>query len=262
VILWSPSSWSVWKECPHKYYLLKTNGMGTPFAEKDPALCRLALPGLFVDRMLQFWLHRAIFVDTKWLTENSEIVWRMVSTELGSRWSNLEEESSIKEESLTGLDTAVRMLRELDLERHTIMVQPGFIEGISPEFGITGAADLLLVPPGKAAATLIDFKNAHRRERMTRDQLVIYQVGLTRKLAITIERAGYLLYNPRIEDWKWFRISHAQEQNYLLKLAEATEEVKAGHFEPRWNHFTCVRFCDVRSGCEVFQELVGRRQFK
>jgi hypothetical protein len=186
----------------------------------------------------------------------------MVTNELGSRWSSLAEESFIKEESLTGLTTAVRMLRELDLERHTIMVQPGFIERISPEFGITGAADLLLVPPGKAAATLIDFKNAHRRERMTRDQLVIYQVGLTRKLSITIEKAGYLLYNPRIKDWKWFRISHSQEQKYLLKLAEATEEVKLGHFDPRWNHFTCVRFCDVRFSCEVFQKLVGRRQFK
>lgn len=262
MILWSPTSWSVWKECPRKFQLRKVQRIQTPFAARDPILARLSVPGLFVDRMLQFWLHRKKFADTEWLGVNAEMVWKMISSEAGSRWLSAAEEDSVKQEAMTGLQTAVRLLQELPLNNVAIQVQPSFIERIDCEFGITGAADVLLLPLSNRPATLIDFKNAHRRGRMTRDQLVIYQVGLTRKLAITIEKAGYLLYNPRIEDWKWFRISQSQEQKYLMKLAEATEEVKAGHFEPRWNHFTCVRFCDVRSGCEVFQELIGRRRPK
>lgn len=190
------------------------------------------------------------------------MVWRMVSSEVAPSWTHPAQEVAIRDEAIQGLATAIRMLCDLPLGEVKLLIQPGFMERIDDEFGITGAADLLLLPPASRPATLIDFKNAHRRERMTRDQLVIYQLGLTRKLSISIEKAGYLLYNPRIEDWKWFRISQAQEQKYLQRLAEATEEVKAGHFDPRWNHFTCVRFCDVRFSCEVFQEIVGRRQFR
>ena len=188
------------------------------------------------------------------------MVWRMVSSEASPSWMQPAQEMAVRDEAIQGLNTAIRKLSELPLAESTLLIQPGFMEPIDSEFGITGAADLLLLPQGDRAGILIDFKNAHRRERMTRDQLVIYQIGLTRKLSVRIEKAGYLLYNPRIEDWKWFRISQAQEQKYLQKLAEATEDLKAGKFDPRWNHFTCVRFCDVRSGCEVFQELVGRRQ--
>jgi hypothetical protein len=190
------------------------------------------------------------------------MVWRMVSSEVAPQWTHPFEEEDIRDEATQGLATALRLLHDLHLSEARLLIQPGFMERIDNEFGITGAADLLILPRDQQPGTLIDFKNAHRRERMTRDQLVIYQLGLTRKLSISIEKAGYLLYNPRIEAWKWFRISQAQEQKYLKRLAEATEEVKAGHFDPRWNHFTCVRFCDVRSSCEVFQRLVGRRKVK
>jgi hypothetical protein len=255
--IWSPTSWSLWKECPRKYQLRKLERVQTPFTDRDPVLANLSIPGLFVDRMLQLWLHRREFEDLDWLQENSEMIWRMISSEAVPRWSSASEEETIKHEAMAGLATAVRMLRELLLEDDKLLIQPGFMERTTPDFGITGAGDLLIVR-ADTSATLIDFKNAHRRERMTRDQLVIYQVGLGRKLGIKIDRAGYLLYNPRLECWKWFRISPAQEEKYMRRLAEATEAVKAGRFEPRWNHFTCVRFCDVRFSCEVFQRLVGK----
>jgi hypothetical protein len=262
MLIWSPSSWSLWKECPRKFSLRRLERPRSPFAARDPALARLSVPGLFVDRVLQLWLHRGEFGNTEWIQQNTDMVWRMVSSEVAPRWTHPAQEVAIRDEAIQGLTTAIRMLSDFPLAEEKLLVQPGFMERIDDEFAITGAADLLLLPPGNRPAILIDFKNAHRRERMTRDQLVIYQLGLTRKLSISIEKAGYLLYNPRIQDWKWFKISHAQEQKYLQRLAEATEEVKAGHFDPHWIYFTCVRCCDVRSGCEVFQELVGRRQFK
>jgi hypothetical protein len=257
MILWSPSSWSIWKECPRKYQLRKLERVQTPFADRDPVLANLSVPGLFVDKMLQLWLHRREFSDTGWLRDNSEMIWRLVSSEAKPKWSGTTEEESIRQEATAGLTNAVKMLQELFLEDDELLVQPGFMERITPDFGITGAADLLVVRSDHDSV-LIDFKNAHRRERMTRDQLVIYQVGLGRKLGIRIDRAGYLLFNPRLQAWKWFRISRSQEEKYMQRLAEATKGLKAGRFEPNWNHFTCIRFCDVRYSCEIFQRLVGR----
>lgn len=257
MILWSASSWSLWKECPRKYQLRKIGRTMSPFVDRDPVLACLSVPGLFVDKMLQLWLHRGVFGDTAWLQENAEMVWRMVSSETKPKWSSALEESRIKKEAMSGLRTATKLVMELLREDDELLVQPGFMEQLSEDFGITGAADLLIVRRN-SGSVLIDFKNAHRRERMTRDQLVIYQVGLTRKLGIKLDRAGYLLFNPRLECWKWFRISPAQEEKYLRRLEMATREVKAGCFEPRWNHFTCMRFCDVRFSCEVYQGIVGK----
>jgi hypothetical protein len=259
VIIWSPTSWSLWKDCPRKFQLRRLERAQTPFADRDPILANLSVPGLFVDRMLQLWLHRRMFGDTGWLGDNAEMVWRLISSEAKPQWSSAAEADSFKREAIAGLETAVRMLRELQIDEDQLLVQPGFMERITGDFSITGAADLLIISSDRRA-TLIDFKNAHRRERMTRDQLVIYQVGLSRKLSIGIDRAGYLLFNPRIEAWKWFKISQTQEEKYMQKLAKATELVQAGRFDPKWNYFTCARFCDVRFQCEMFQRVAGRRK--
>ena len=241
MITWSPSSWTLWKECPHKYYLRKIDRKEQRFAERDPALAKLAVPGLFVDRMLQLWLYRNSLHDKDWLQDNMRMVWSMVCNEMNPKWASTEEEAETRDEATQGLQTAVEMLSELRPDRYDLLIQPSFLEQISRNLGITGAADLLLVERDRQAGLLIDFKNAHRRERMTRDQLIIYQIGLTRKLSVKVERAGYLLYNPRLQQWKWFKISTAQEEKLLVKLEEATEDVEAARFEPRWNHFTCIK---------------------
>lgn len=124
------------------------------FLERDPVLAKLSVPGLFVDRMLQFWLHRGLFDDSKWLAENSEMVWRMVSSEVRPRWSDPREEEALKADAVQVLGTAVRILTELELEGQKIPVQPSFAERITPAvfslcvlFGISCIFDGVSEPP-------------------------------------------------------------------------------------------------------------------
>ena len=124
------------------------------------------------------------------------------------------------------------------------------------------AARNRLVDKSTNEATLIDFKNSHSRERVTKDQLVIYQIGLEKSRDVKISRGGYLLYNPRLQEWKWFKLYDGFRRQLLQRLAEATEDVQRKEFPHKWNSFTCMRFCDVRFSCEMFQSMTagsGRR---
>jgi hypothetical protein len=154
--------------------------------------------------------------------------------------------------------TAVRMIDELVPENFHLHIQPTFFENITDKYSITGSADLLMTEKTTGESILIDFKNAHRRTRITKDQLLIYQIGLKCKMPLNIVRAGYLFYNPRLEQWKWFKLGPTYEEKMLAKLAQATEEVRQGKFDFIWNNFTCPRFCDVRFSCELFQSISGK----
>jgi len=259
MIIWSPSSWELWKTCPAKYRIKKIEKWQRPNLKEDTHYAKLAVPGLVVDKMLQLWLHRKKFHDKVWLNDNIEMVWSLVENEINPRWTCEEEIQTIKEETWSGLNTAIRMLEELDIDKYDLWVQPTFFENISTAFSITGSADLLMVEKTSGNGLLIDFKNAHRRARITKDQLTIYKIGLTKKASFNIAKAGYLLYNPRVEEWKWFKLSKAIENKLLERLAEATEDVISQQFDYKWNYFTCTRFCDVRIHCEMFQQLIGRK---
>ena len=150
------------------------------------------------------------------------------------------------------------MLKELSPEKYSLFPQPSFFEQVTDDFALTGSADLLMGDDSTNEAILIDFKNAHSRERMTKDQLVIYQIGLERTTQYTIHKAGYLLFNPRLRQWKWFDLRSHYREKLLCRLKEATEELLKGEIAFNWNHYTCTRFCDVRFACDMFRHHVGK----
>jgi hypothetical protein len=257
-IIWSPSSWDLWKTCPAKYRIKKVERWQRPDLKEDSNFAKLAIPGIAVDKMLQFWLHRKQFDDKGWLTQNFDMVWSMTENEIKPRWISDKEIDEVKAETITGLLTAVRMLEELVLDNYDLRIQPTFFEKITEDFSIAGSADLLMIEKITQKALLIDFKNAHRRQRITKDQLTIYQIGLNRKEPVNIVKAGYLFFNPRLEQWKWFKLGKDHENKIIDKLIDATTEVQNQTFEYAWNHYTCTRFCDVRFYCEMFQQLLGK----
>ena len=259
MIVWSPSSWTLWKTCPAKYRIKKLERWRRPDIKEDRNSAKLAVPGLVVDKLLQFWLHRNQFDDKSWLGENFDMVWSLVCNEIHPEWWCEEESDGAREETRVGLNNAIRMLEELELGRYDLHIQPTFFEKITEDFSIAGSADLLMVEKQSQHALLVDFKNAHRRENITKDQLIIYQIGLNKKNPLNIVKAGYLMYNPRLVQWKWFRLGIAQENKLLEKLSQATIEVSQGKFDYIWNNFTCTRFCDVRFSCEMFQQLHKNR---
>jgi hypothetical protein len=206
------------------------------------------------------WIHRNQFDDKQWLQDNFQMFWRMVLNDVKPKWSELEA-IAVEEETKMGLRSAIRMLEEFDLQKYTLIVQPNFFEKITEEFSIAGAADLLLVEHDSNKTILIDFKNSHTRERLTKDQLLLYQIGLKKCTPYSFIRSGYLMFNPRLSDWKWFKMNEQHEKRLIDKLIEATAKVKKGEFDYRWNHFSCLRFCEVRFGCAMFQKLLGRNRF-
>lgn len=259
MVVWSPSSWSLWKSCPAKYRIKKVERWRRPDLREDTEFVKLTIPGIVVDKMLQLWLHRNQFSNKTWLDDNFDMVWAMVNSEVKPTWSSAEEVRRIKDESIKGLFTAVRLLDELHLEKFELYIQPSFFEKMTEEFSITGAADLLLIEKGTTNGLLLDFKNAHRRQNVTKDQLILYKLGLTRTMPLNITKAGYLMFNPRLEQWKWFKMHKVFEDQLLEKLSLATQAVNQRQFDYRWNYFTCARFCDVRFSCEMFQQLMGKR---
>ncbi len=256
--IWSPSSWDLWKKCPAKYRIKHLERWKVSGQRRDTAFAKLAIPGLVVDKLLQFWLIRKEFDNTDWLADNFEMIWALVEQDASPKWSSDDELGAVMKETMSGLDTAVRMLRGLDLKNYQLIPQATFHEQITDSFSITGSADLLMVHSESKDALLIDFKNAHSRERMTKDQLVIYQMGLEQSRGLKINRGGYLLFNPRLEQWKWFDLHPRFRARLVGKLTEATEDLLKGEFAFHWNRFTCMRFCEVRFSCELFLHAVGR----
>jgi len=256
MMIWSPSSWSLWKQCPAKYRIGHIERYEHLDEERDTAYAKLAVPGLVVDKLLELWLHRGEFQDINWPKAQFRMAWSMMESEKQVGWNSDEERLAVVTETKMGLATALTMLSTLELEKYQLFPQASFFQKITKEFAITGRADLLMVDPKNSEGTLIDFKNAHSRQRMTKDQLVIYQMGLEQAKGIKIKRGGYLLFNPRLEAWKWFTLHDGFKQRYLMRLLEATEDVQRGDFPYNWNQFTCVRFCDVRYSCELFRKLI------
>jgi hypothetical protein len=262
MIIWSPSSWDLWKKCPTKYRIKKLERWQHPDLKEDTTYAKLAIPGLTVDRILQFWIYRNRFNDKTWLEDNFEMFWQMVLNEIKPKWSELES-IAIREETILGLKTAIHMLEGIELQKYSLLVQPSFFEKITDEFSIAGSADLLLIEPDSNNAILIDFKNSHSRERLTKDQLLFYQIGLKKSVPYNFIRSGYLMFNPRLEEWKWFNLTNeVHEQRLIAKLTEATVKVNQAEFDCRWNHFSCARYCEVRFGCPMFQKLLGRNRFR
>ena len=261
MIIWSPSSWDLWKKCPTKYRIKIVERWQHPELKLDQTFSKLAVPGLTIDRILQFWIHRNQFDDKQWLQDNFEMFWRIVLNEIKPKWSELESIAT-KEETQLGLQCAVHMLEQLGYSNYSFVVQPNFFEKINDDFCIAGAADLLLVEPNTTKAILIDFKNSHSRARLTKDQLLFYQIGLKKCTPYLFVRSGYLMFNPRLEEWKWFKINEKHEQCLIDKLSEATVKVNNGQFDYRWNYFSCPRYCEIRFGCPMFQKLLGRNRFR
>ena len=256
---WSPSSWELWKQCPAKYRIKRLTFGSRPYPKEDRSLAKLAVPGLVVDRLLQLWLCRQQFDDTAWLDDNFEMIWNLVPQEHQPKWASSEEMELSRLETIGGMKIAVAMLSEFDLSDYSILTQPSFREQITSEFSIAGSADLLLVNKASNEATLIDFKNAHSRERMTKDQLLIYQIGLTNMFTL-FKRCGYLLFNPRVQEWKWFTFTPDHKAALIEKLSQATRHVERQEFDYNWNLFSCTRFCEVRFACEKFQQLIGKQR--
>ena len=261
MVIWSASTWNLWKQCPTKFRIKKIEKWQHPELKEDQTYAKLAVPGLVVDRMLQFWIHRNQFDDKEWLDDNFKMFWRMVLNDVKPKWCE-SEAIAIEEETKLGLRTAIHMLEELDLSQYTLLVQPNFFEKVTDDYAIAGAADLLLVERDSTNAILIDFKNSHTRERLTKDQLLFYQIGLKKCLPYSIVKSGFLMFNTRVEDWKWFKLDERHELKLIDKLSEATAKVVKEEFDYRWNHFSCVRYCEVRFGCPMFQKLLGRNRFK
>lgn len=261
MIIWSPSSWSLWKQCPTKYRIKQVERWKFPRPQSDGVLSKLAIPGLVVDKLLQLWLHRNEFDDKEWFKHNFDMIWSMVTEEIVPTWSE-EEKVMTKKETILGLGNAVKMIDDLQLTRYRFITQASFFERLNDDVAITGAADLLLIEETRNAGILVDFKNNHSRPRVTKDQLLIYQLGLEFKLSVDIERGGYLMYNPRLNSWKWFKLHPVHKQRMIEKLIQASELVSKKEFDFRWNQFTCLRFCEVRFSCELFQSHIKKPSYR
>jgi hypothetical protein len=128
MIIWSSSSWNLWKKCPAKYRIRKVERWLRPNLKEDTDFAKLSIPGLVVDRMLQFWLHRKRFNEQSWLTDNFEMVWSLVESEIHPLWKNDNEIGEVKAETLSGLFNAIRMLNEIELDKYHLRIQPSFFQ--------------------------------------------------------------------------------------------------------------------------------------
>lgn len=260
MIVWSPSSWALWKQCPMKYKIKKINRWTEPKRKKDHFLMNLAVPGLVVDRLIQLWFYRNKLEDCIWFEDSFEMIWNEVYHQTHPRWENDTQLNNARNETWEGLKNCVEMLYSLDLPTYSIFPQVSFFEPIEDKpFALTGAADLLLVSKQNDTAILIDLKNAHYREKVTKDQLIIYKLGIEQSWGIHINQVGYLLFNPRVKDWKWFTISPAIQNKLINNIAKATLQVQNEEFDYKWNFYGCPRFCDARFSCDKFQKLIEKK---
>lgn len=251
MIVWSPSSYTLWKQCPVKYKIKKIERWEKPNRKRDHHLMRLVVPGLVVDQLIQLWFYRGNY-DTDWLDKNFNMIWNKVVSEIRPKWESDDEMMEKLQESKDGLTNAVALLHTLNLDSYAAIIQPSFFEAITDLFSITGAADLILTSKKDGSSLLIDLKNSYNRNKVTKEQLILYQIGIEKKYGLDIQKSGYCLFNPRVNAWKWFKPNEQHKTNLLLKLNDATDLVLTEKFEHNWNFYSCPRYCEARFGCDKF----------
>lgn len=256
-VIWSPSSWALWKKCPESYRLGKLERWSDPYRKKDHSLAKLAVPGLTVDKILQYWFHRNDPDDLEFFNhENFSMFWEAVIYRQRPYWSSDDELKLIFEESWQGLQNAVNLIRSLDLHQYDTYPQVWFHERLSDTVEITGAPDLMLRHKGSGECMIIDFKNSHsRNNRLTAEPLYMYLMGLEKSLGEQFSKLSYCYFNPRINGWHHYRVYESKKKALIKKLEIATNQVLEREFKTKYIEFSCSRFCSVRWSCPTYQSI-------
>ena len=67
MIVWSPSSYALWKQCPVKYKIKKIERWEKPNRKRDHHLMRLVVPGLVVDQLNSYGFTKEIMIRVGWI---------------------------------------------------------------------------------------------------------------------------------------------------------------------------------------------------
>ncbi len=260
-VIWSPSSWALWKTCPEKYRLKKFERWSDPYRKTDKTLAKLAVPGLVVDKIMKYWLYRNDPDDIDFFDHLTfAMFWESVIDAKKPFWSSDAELEVVWDETWQGLQNAVKLLRSLDLHKYHTFPQVWFHEKLTEGVEITGAPDLMLRNKETGECLIIDFKNSHsRNNRLTGQPLYLYLMGLEKATGEEFSKVGYLYFNPRINGWHWYNVYDSHKEALTRKLEAATQDVLDHKFEYKWNAFSCSRFCEVRFSCQIYQDVLGTK---
>jgi hypothetical protein len=258
IVMWSPSSWAAWKQCPMKWRI-RADRWSHPETKTDKRIATLAVPGLVIDRLFELWLYRGEFEDRQWLHDHFNMVWRMIRAKRKPKWKNPSEETTLLKQTLQSVDILYGLLhRHHLLNANHMKIQTEFHEMITGRIAIAGAIDLCTMRNNKTLV-LVDFKNFQSAKKRSTDQLHIYAMAIEKMFGRTPDEAGYLCFHPAFPGYRIRMLRHCDRNKLMARLERATEARFQGRIQARYSYWYCPRYCECRFGCDAFLKACGAR---
>ena len=251
VVILSYSAYSVYKQCPHKYYLEKILRMKVP--EEDRSF---TIPGLVVheasERFLKEGDHSGF--DANSINAKLEEFNKEEQVDLISAYGSIEKAQNFSQICAENLNKFL-MARNIPSKKFLTEAWFGTWEDplfLSPNLATQGAPDLIEINEN-GSAILYDFKSTWSTKYLNKDQLKLYCIASEIKFGVKITMASFFLLPANKHEY--FRFSDADKNQLVDEMQVAANQILTlGEDLPCTPSERCDR-CQYFSTCTAGKEF-------
>lgn len=247
VCVLSYSSYSVYKQCPQRYYKEKCLKLAK---QEDISY---TVPGSIVHNAAEHFFKTGSFEKFTEDALKNELIER-------GKWSNVDLVKAYKSED-KALELLIKSAKNLEmflvaLDRNNKYMSEQWFGVwnaplyLSENLGIQGAADLISINPNDTAI-LYDFKTSYNTKNISREQLILYCIAYKQKWNINITTTAFFMLPTN--KFNYFTFTDFEKQQLLNQLQEAANEILTKKEKlPETPNDKC-KFCPFYSDCTATQ---------
>ena len=247
VVVFSYSSYSVYKQCPKKYYLRKC--LKVPVVEDET----FTIPGRIVHNAAGHYYDTGSFerFDPEFLRAELEKNSHIPTVNLEKGYGSFDKAYDLLKKSADNLKMFI-LTRE---QGKQFMSEKWFGVWNAPLYlsnnlAIQGAADLIELNPN-GTALLYDFKTSWNMKSVSRDQLILYAIAAKLKWDVNVTMASFFLLPANKQNF--FTFTDFDKQQLLNSMQQAANDILAQKENlPAIKNDKC-KFCPYYAQCEANQ---------
>jgi hypothetical protein len=246
VCVLSYSSYSVYKQCPKRYYREKI--LKEQPVEKDETY---TIPGRIVHNSASHFFETGSFdkFDKAFLQSELERMGALPTVNYVKAYGSFDKALNLLLKSaenlmlfLTGCDPTNRYMSE---QWFGVWNAPLYL---SSNLAIQGAADLIVINPNNTAV-LYDFKTSWNTNNLSRDQLLLYTIAAKLKWNIDVTMCSFFLLPTNKQNY--FTFTDADRQELLNRLQIAANDIIVNKEKLVTTKNDKCKFCPFVDTCEA-----------
>ena len=246
VCVLSYSSYSTYKQCPHRYYLEKVEKV--PLVQED---ITYTVPGRIVHDAAEHYFKTGSMeqFDVKSLEDRLSDMGHWSTVNYDKAYGSYDKALSLLTKSAQNLQTFL-LTREKDKR---FMSEQWFGVWNAPLYlsdnlAIQGAADLIEVNPN-GTALLYDFKTSWNTNNLSRDQLLLYVIAAKKKWDINVTMTSFFLLPTNKQNF--FTFTEEDKTELLARFQRAADDILTNREKlPATKNDKC-KFCPFYDTCDA-----------